>query len=133
MAVLSTMRFEHTSSSHHHSHLTECPDNDQMETNIGDSLAQFSPSNKLVSSILHVSNVALSIGNLFGDDDHGHRIHLRPAVDPWGDKGCGKAPVDGPEIWFCSECGDGPLGDWFEQCTSCDHIKCIYCKVEKAG
>jgi hypothetical protein len=33
-------------------------------------------------------------------------------------------------IWYCSECGDGPLGDWFEQCTSCDHIRCSYCKAE---
>lgn len=32
--------------------------------------------------------------------------------------------------WFCSNCGDGPIGDWQNTCSNCPHIRCISCRTE---
>lgn len=33
-------------------------------------------------------------------------------------------------VWYCSECGDGPIGTWNSQCTSCGHLYCGSCHTE---
>jgi hypothetical protein len=40
------------------------------------------------------------------------------------------APMDGEQVWYCSECNDGPYGDWQSSCQSCQHSKCSDCSVE---
>jgi len=30
-------------------------------------------------------------------------------------------------VWHCSECGDGPYGDWQVSCQHCQHKKCSGC------
>jgi hypothetical protein len=34
-------------------------------------------------------------------------------------------------VWFCSECGEGPSGNWQNQCASCEHIRCEFCGTER--
>jgi hypothetical protein len=41
------------------------------------------------------------------------------------------APMDGEKVWYCSECKDGPYGDWQNSCQSCHHSKCKSCSVEE--
>lgn len=36
----------------------------------------------------------------------------------------------GNVVWYCSECGDGPIGTWNPQCTSCGHLYCGSCHTE---
>jgi hypothetical protein len=36
----------------------------------------------------------------------------------------------GHTVWYCSSCGDGPLGVWHTQCTSCGHLYCGSCHTE---
>ena len=40
-------------------------------------------------------------------------------------------PTDGDQVWFCSNCGDGPYGIWQNVCTKCSHGKCGNCRVEE--
>lgn len=47
-----------------------------------------------------------------------------------GDGKYGNAPCDGPTVWYCSSCGDGPIGSWNPCCTSCGHAYCGACTVE---
>jgi ankyrin repeat protein len=35
------------------------------------------------------------------------------------------------EFWYCSECFDGPSGNWQARCQACDHKRCKGCRVEK--
>jgi hypothetical protein len=32
--------------------------------------------------------------------------------------------------WYCSNCGDGPMGSWEPVCFSCGHVYCSACTVE---
>jgi hypothetical protein len=34
------------------------------------------------------------------------------------------------EVWYCSDCGNGPLGGWQDVCVECHHRKCMGCEVE---
>ena len=34
-------------------------------------------------------------------------------------------------VWYCSNCGDGPMGPWGEACDNCGHTYCSACTVEK--
>ncbi|KAJ8113637.1 hypothetical protein OPT61_g4271 [Boeremia exigua] len=43
----------------------------------------------------------------------------------------GGALVDGETVWFCSECGNGPMGTWYTACPCCNHGYCGYCRVEQ--
>ncbi|KAF2029151.1 hypothetical protein EK21DRAFT_90046 [Setomelanomma holmii] len=36
-------------------------------------------------------------------------------------------------VWFCSECGDGPILDWQTACPQCYHQRCGSCKEEYAS
>jgi hypothetical protein len=38
---------------------------------------------------------------------------------------------DGDTVWYCSNCGDGPIGSWNTVCTSCGHQICGGCTVEQ--
>lgn len=33
-------------------------------------------------------------------------------------------------VWFCSNCGDGPIRDWQTFCAICGHEQCSSCRVE---
>jgi len=35
-------------------------------------------------------------------------------------------------VWYCDNCGDGPIGNWQPACSSCDHKKCSGCTVQEA-
>lgn len=41
-------------------------------------------------------------------------------------------PCDGNTVWYCSACGDGPIGSWNPCCQVCGHAYCGACTVEKA-
>lgn len=41
------------------------------------------------------------------------------------------APTDGETVWFCSECFNGPMGNWYNACPCCGHQYCSSCKVEQ--
>ncbi|ENI00889.1 hypothetical protein COCC4DRAFT_34200 [Bipolaris maydis ATCC 48331] len=44
------------------------------------------------------------------------------------------APIYGaPTVWFCSACRDGPIGEWQNVCTACNHQRCLACTVEKTS
>jgi hypothetical protein len=45
----------------------------------------------------------------------------------------GPAPMEGPEevVWFCSDCGDGPIGSWQNVCQACQHQRCGGCLQEE--
>jgi hypothetical protein len=36
-----------------------------------------------------------------------------------------------PYVWFCSQCDDGPYGDWQTVCQACAHAKCKHCPIER--
>ena len=40
------------------------------------------------------------------------------------------SPSDGEEMWYCSECGDGPMAIWNPCCANCGHAACPTCTVE---
>jgi hypothetical protein len=45
----------------------------------------------------------------------------------------GGEPCDGGStVWYCSSCGDGPIGSWNPVCT-CGHAYCGACTVEKVA
>ncbi|CAG5185902.1 uncharacterized protein ALTATR162_LOCUS11432 [Alternaria atra] len=69
-------------------------------------------------STLHPHGVVLSLDPLFGNDDY-DQTHLSPSQghDHMA------APTDGGSVWYCSNCRDGPLGDWQNVCTACSHVK----------
>ncbi|KAF1922794.1 uncharacterized protein M421DRAFT_349029 [Didymella exigua CBS 183.55] len=48
----------------------------------------------------------------------------------YGDGNHDGAPVDGPKVWYCSECGDGPIGEWQVSCQNCGHAACGACTIE---
>lgn len=33
-------------------------------------------------------------------------------------------------LWYCSECGDGPYGVWQSGCQACNHARCESCATE---
>jgi hypothetical protein len=47
-----------------------------------------------------------------------------------GDDHYGSGPCDGPSVWYCSSCGDGPMADWNPCCANCGHAYCSSCTVE---
>jgi hypothetical protein len=80
------------------------------------------------TSMLHAHGVALPIGPLFGNDDYDQ---TRPS--PSKSHGYMPAPTDGGTVvWYCSSCGDGPIGTWQNVCTACNHVKCSACPLEMA-
>jgi len=81
-----------------------------------------------VASVLHADAVALPVGPLFGGD---HTSPFENYLDTETGHGGGSAPADGDVVWFCSECGDGPIASWQNACVSCNHQKCCACRDEK--
>jgi streptogramin lyase len=77
------------------------------------------------TSMLHSHGVALPLGTLFSNDDY-NQTHPSPS----GGHGYMPAPTDGGAVWFCSDCGDGPIGLWQICCTACSHQRCAGCVVE---
>ena len=49
--------------------------------------------------------------------------------DP-NEKWRGSGKVKGTVVWYCSNCGDGPLGPWQNVCTNCSHDRCVSCATE---
>ncbi|KAF3033628.1 hypothetical protein E8E12_003512 [Didymella heteroderae] len=45
----------------------------------------------------------------------------------------GTAPCDGDTVWFCDNCGNGPMGTWYSACTDCGHYRCGGCIVEETS
>ncbi|KAF2622900.1 hypothetical protein BU25DRAFT_425377 [Macroventuria anomochaeta] len=43
----------------------------------------------------------------------------------------GSAPSDGETVWYCSNCGNGPMGTWYTACPCCNHPYCSACTVEQ--
>jgi hypothetical protein len=69
--------------------------------------------NTQTASILHFHGIALPLGTLFGNDDY-NQSHL---TSSHGHDHM-PAPTDGGTmIWYCSACGDGPIGVWQPSCT----------------
>jgi hypothetical protein len=82
--------------------------------------------NTQTASILHFHGIALPIGTLFGNGDY-NQSHL---ASSHGHDHM-PAPTDGGTItWYCSVCGDGPIGGWQPSCTNCSHERCDCCVVE---
>jgi hypothetical protein len=84
-------------------------------------------------SILHFNDIALPIGNLFGDSQPGTTFRRHDNFDTPTHHGQYMAPSDGPETatsWYCSTCGDGPTGIWQPSCVSCGHVRCDSCLRE---
>jgi len=81
-----------------------------------------------VTSVLHAGANALPVGPLFGGD---YTPPSNNFFDTEIGRGGGSAPADGDYVWFCSQCGDGPIGSWQAVCVSCDHHKCSSCTAEK--
>lgn len=43
------------------------------------------------------------------------------------------APCDGNMVWYCDNCGNGPMGTWYSACTGCGHYRCGGCTVEETA
>lgn len=43
----------------------------------------------------------------------------------------GTSAVSDKVVWYCSNCGDGPIGSWNPSCT-CGHEYCDKCEVHMA-
>jgi hypothetical protein len=84
--------------------------------------------NTTVASVLHPGVTALPIGPLFGGDPTSLSNSMSGDNMPYNH---GPAPTDGETVWFCSECGDGPIGSWQASCPSCYHTICGSCRHEK--
>ena len=39
--------------------------------------------------------------------------------------------VSGDLVWYCSDCGDGPIAIWENSCVACNHQKCYACREEQ--
>lgn len=79
----------------------------------------FQPSSMTISTILSfkpglVEVSASSIGDLHMDHYHG------------------SSPSDGEKVWYCSECGDGPIASWNPCCANCGHATCYACTFEES-
>lgn len=35
-------------------------------------------------------------------------------------------------VWYCSQCGDGPIGSWNPGCNSCGHMCCEACTIARS-
>ncbi|KAF1849172.1 uncharacterized protein K460DRAFT_365082 [Cucurbitaria berberidis CBS 394.84] len=86
--------------------------------------------NGVVPSMLHAGDFALSIGKLFGQDQLDHET-VFTAQFGRTNPNHENAPSDGDVVWFCSSCGDGPIGSWQVCCPVCTHQKCGGCRVEQ--
>jgi hypothetical protein len=78
-----------------------------------------------------------AVGNRLSRRCDAHDVRVEMSAHPWANGGRGEAPMDGPKpkpvmVWFCSECGDGPNGDWRNQCLNCDHKRCSCCNQAPA-
>jgi hypothetical protein len=62
----------------------------------------------------------------FSADLHTHHMQMNETTRPYIGYGREK-PMDGPKVWHCSECGDGPYGSWQPCCQACGHGKCSSC------
>ncbi|OAG22157.1 hypothetical protein CC77DRAFT_788296 [Alternaria alternata] len=52
----------------------------------------------------------------------------------WSTQSCyhGVRERGGTVVWYCCNCGDGPMGSWGYVCSCCSHEKCGNCAVEVA-
>lgn len=121
MAVQSTMQPINTKI-YNHQHLSQCKQS-------FDSTAT-SPT-VLMASTACYSAVDLPLADPFASDiiSISHKGH----TGIHGDGYYGTDPSDGHTVWYCSECGDGPMGTWIPACTACGHSLCGSCNVEKAS
>lgn len=85
----------------------------------------------LVASTACYSAVDLPLADPFASDiiSISHKRH----TGIHGDGYYGTDPSDGHTVWYCSDCGDGPMGTWIPACTACGHSLCGSCTVEKAS
>jgi hypothetical protein len=61
---------------------------------------------------------------------HARFVQINNGAQPWIGNEHQKPLTDGPEVWHCSECGDGPYLTWQVTCVACGHQKCSSCEVE---
>ncbi|KAF1838197.1 hypothetical protein BDW02DRAFT_565233 [Decorospora gaudefroyi] len=91
-------------------------------------------SNSIISSpsILHTNDVALPLGHLFGNDHFSYNLStLLSPLDVWELHDHMTSSMDGEKVWYCSNCRDGPFGDWQNICQCCGHQRCSSCWEEK--
>lgn len=88
-----------------------------------------SSSSGLLPSALSHCHLHLSSGELPAPTSPNFRINADHYHD---DHQYGSAPCDGPSVWYCSQCGDGPTADWNPTCANCGHAYCGFCTVESA-
>ncbi|KAH8725456.1 hypothetical protein GQ44DRAFT_217545 [Phaeosphaeriaceae sp. PMI808] len=86
-------------------------------------------------SILHNGDGALPIGNLFDSQPGVPYAQIGITTLPWTNNECGQTPTDGGKnfVWFCHNCGDGPICWWQTQCVICGHVRCSICTVEETS
>src|SRR5690242_2327187 len=88
-----------------------------------------------------MSNISLAPTSQLTHDSHFSAPHSAAdfmsvasssvVVDVQVDHQHGRTPTDGEEVWFCSDCGNGPMGTWYSACPCCGHVFCGYCKKEE--
>jgi hypothetical protein len=73
----------------------------------------------------------VSCASCYRNKPAGYHAQHDTLMDPYAS--IKQAPMDGPEdkVWFCSSCGDGPIGDWQNVCQSCQHQRCGGCHEEE--
>jgi hypothetical protein len=87
------------------------------------------PTMPMVSTIFYSADLPLAdpfASDILSVSHEGH-------TGIYGDNYYGTDPSDGHTVWYCSDCGDGPMGTWIPACTACGHSLCGACTVEKAS
>jgi hypothetical protein len=71
------------------------------------------------------------VKNSAGDGGGNSKEALVPVVvTPYIPNSISPGSKGGAQIWYCSDCGDGPIGLWQSCCTACSHVRCAGCYVE---
>jgi hypothetical protein len=120
MATLSTLRSSGAISSNERSQLTKYCSQDQTLFSIENHMAPPCVLDQPLFSVSHISA-----------DLHTYHTPINEATRTYMGQGREKPMTDGPEVWHCSNCGDGPYGTWQVSCQNCGHAKCGACKVEE--
>jgi hypothetical protein len=85
-----------------------------------------------ISSILHESVATYNSGQAVAYGQVFYPPENAPYYNMEG-QSIGGPPQDGAteKFWFCSACGDGPIGAWQNCCVNCSHSRCGNCRWEE--
>lgn len=85
--------------------------------------------------VIYASDFDIQHGSVPGNVFANRLIYINTALQSRTSHGYGQ-PVSRPPkpppvyVWYCHECGDGPISTWRGQCN-CEHHKCEFCKEEQ--